>query len=147
VRRTLFTALFATVGLIVPLLAAIASNQLHAVPQFPAVAGEDDFSLRAAVFFLFVVPAFAVIGGWIGYACAADLPRAARAWFGVLAGTVVAFVGVRACARFIERIAHRETANLSAIAFLAAWSVLAAIGAWLALRAPLARRKRRLRDG
>lgn len=146
-KRALLVILFATAGLVIPLLAAFVADRLHTVPQFPAFAGEDDFTLRAGVFFLCVVPAFAAIGGWIGYACGGDLLGAARAWLGVLGGSVVTFVVVRASAHWIERLATRDASNLSAVAFFVAWTALAGAGAWLALRAPFTRDKRGGRDG
>lgn len=145
-KRTLFTLSFAVVGLIVPLLVGALANQLHVVPQFPAWGGDDDFNLRAAVFFLLVEPAFAVVGGWIGYAWAPDVATAVLAWLGVIGGSVVAFVIVRACAHWIENIASRDTANVGAIAFLTAWPALAVAGAWLATYPLRAREKRPLRD-
>lgn len=146
-KRTLFTISFAVIGLIIPLLVGALANQLHVVPQFPALGGDDDFNLRAAVFFLLVEPAFAGVGGWIGYAWAPDVSAAARAWLGVIGGSIVAFVIVRACAHWIENIASRNTANVSAIAFLAAWPALAVAGAWLSTHPLRAREKRRLGDG
>lgn len=129
--RGFVTLAFAGVGLLFNLLSILLANQLHIIPYFPAYGGDDDFNLRAAVYFLWVCPAFIVVGAVIGHAFHDRWNRILRAWLGVSAVTIVVFASVRACAPWIERIDSRDGANVAAIAFLSMWPLATALGAAL----------------
>jgi hypothetical protein len=123
-------------GLGVALVVSLASlaSQLGLVPRFPAHGGDDDFNLRAGVFFLLVCPAFALLGGVIGHAYGSDLSRAVRAWLGAAVGTATLFGLARLLAGWVERIETRELANAGAVVFLVALPAFAALGARAAAR-------------
>lgn len=70
------------------------TNLLGLTPRFPAFAGEGDFSLRIRYFLLIVLPAFFVLGAWIGHVFSTCKRVAGYMAIGVLGGTVIAFSAV-----------------------------------------------------
>jgi hypothetical protein len=105
------------------------TQRLHAIPNFPALAGEDDFALRAAVFFLFVCPAFALLGGWI--ALAASRRLALRMIAGTITATLLSFSLLFLARGAIEGLTSSRAANAAALSFLVGWPVLCALAARL----------------
>jgi hypothetical protein len=103
---------------------------LRAVANFPAFAGEDDFALRAAVFFLVVLPAFALLGGWI--ALAPLRGEALRMLAGSAAATLASFALLALARGPVERLSSSSSANAAALSFLIGWPLLCSLGAYLA---------------
>lgn len=126
-------ALAGAIAALATCLAIVKLTQLlGVVPSFPAPAGEDDFAPRAAVFFLFVCPAFAALGGWIA------LASTRRVALRMLAGCAVATVASFALAALgrgtIERLTTSRAANAAALTFLIGWPLLCAAAALMLRR-------------
>src|SRR5258708_11485969 len=119
--------LFAIFGVLFVFLAVLITDKLGIVSQFPAFAGEDDFTLRIKYFFLIVCPGFAAIGAWIGYAYSKDTRVSRWMWLGVVAGSIVTFAAVHIVSSMAE-LATRDQANYAVLAFYVVWILLA----WLA---------------
>jgi hypothetical protein len=100
-------------------------------PFFPAPGGDDDFSIRAAVFLLGVLPAFIALGVWLGLTAATNKRRAALMTAGVGAGTLLAFALTRLLAPTYEGLSTSAAANGAVAASFLGWVVLAWLGAFV----------------
>lgn len=110
-------------------IAAIRFDEaLHLLPRLPTPGGEDDFSVRASLFFGLTCPAFAALGGYLGWLGAVETSRAARAWLGVVLGTVLCFALVAIFPSAMLRPARGALGGNGAFGlFLATWVVVTAV--------------------
>lgn len=120
-------------GVLGPLfcLAAIKADEAVEAgrPFFPAPGGDDDFSVRAALFLFGVLPAFALMGVWLGLTAARDKRRSARMIAGLAIGSVLAFGLTRAVAPGFAHLATSNAANGAVAATFLGWVVFAWVGA------------------
>jgi hypothetical protein len=114
-------------------VAAIASR-LGLTPDFPAYAGEDDFSLRFGVFLLGVVPSFMALGAAVGFLATVHGYSWLRSTVGGVAGTTLTLLSGRLLAPVIERLSSRNLANGAVVAFFVGWVVLSLVGVLVAGR-------------
>jgi hypothetical protein len=102
-------------------------NLFGAIPNFPAYGGESDFSLRTAWFVLAVIPAFLVIGAWVGVLWVRQRRTGFYALVGTLVGTIAYIATLVALTNTIEKLPSRS-ANVGAILAELAWVLLAIAG-------------------
>jgi hypothetical protein len=133
-KRVVAAGLFGLLGLLVPVLAVVGTENLGLAPRFPVFAGEDDFSVRIAYFMFLVLPAFLLIGVWMGIVYDAQRRLVGRMFAGVLLGTLLAFAVVHALSTSIGGIQSRDAANSAVLVFLLSWVGLSALGAWIGYR-------------
>lgn len=132
-RRFFACALGALTAAIFCAATITAASALGVQPRYPAYAGEDDFSLRAAWFLLLELPGFAVLGGWLGCVAAGTIRRGILGAAGMIMGTVIAFLVQSTLRPTIESLPRSASANVAVVAFLVAWLVLAGGGALLSV--------------
>jgi hypothetical protein len=104
---------------------------LHLLPRLPTPGGEDDFTVRAALFFGIACPALAALGGYLGWIGAVGWRRALRGWAGVLLGAVACFGAVGAFPSLLLAAARTPLGGNGAFAlFLTVWVLLSVWLAW-----------------
>jgi len=118
-------------GALFSLATAALARGLHLTPAFPAPAGEDDFSFRFTFFGLAVLPSFAALGVWIGWAAFSGRYRLTPAVVGTVLGTGVAFAAQRFFATTIEAMRTSRASNTAFVVVFVAWIALAGLGATL----------------
>lgn len=127
VGRVAMASLSALLGLALCIGAIRVDEALHLLPRLPTPGGEDDFSVRAGLFFGVTCPAFALLGGYLGWIGAALVGRAARAWAGAILGTAVCFGLAAAFPSALVGLARTSLGGNGAFAaFLALWLALSA---------------------
>ena len=133
-RKTIAAVISGALGVFVCLGIAGISQFMQVTPKFPAPGGEDDFAVRATIFFFGVCPAFAVLGIWIAVTADGVLRPALRMWIGVFGGSSFVFVLVAAARTMIENLTTAGAGNRGALAFFIAWFLGAVAGAYLVKR-------------
>lgn len=128
--RWIAAVVFAVSGFVFTIAGMKIADSLDVLPRLPS-AGEVDFELRIKVYILVVCPAFAFLGGAVGYVFSFQWRRQLRAWLGIALASIVAFAVLQVCGAWIEHTRSSEVANASLIAFFVAWPILAAVGAAL----------------
>lgn len=138
-KRALWAAVFAAVGVLTCIGVQLLVAGAGLSPRFPAFAGEDDFDLRLRYFLFGVCPAFALLGAWIGAAFGRSRRAGGYMWLGVLVGSTVTFLAAQLLGAAINDLSTRTAANAGVLVLFATWIVLSALGA-LCAKVMLARR-------
>jgi hypothetical protein len=99
-------------------------------PKIPAFAGEDDFAVRMQYFLFLVCPAFAILGAWIGNAFGRSPRLGACMWLGVVAGSLLTFLGATLLGSTLTDLTTRAAANHAVLGLFLAWVLLSALGAY-----------------
>lgn len=110
-------------------------NSLAIGPSFPAYGGDSDFSLRAAWFFVLLLPGFLVLGAWVGLLFARARKEGLCALAGVLIATLAYFGLLVALANAIESLPDESSANISVVVAFVTWLTLVAIGIYVGAKA------------
>lgn len=120
-RKFLFMLFFAVTGVFICLGVILVTDQLGIAPRFPVFAGEDDFSIRINYFLFLVIPAFFVIGAWMGLVFSKNRRMIGYMFGGMGGGTIITFCIAYVLSPFINNIASRELANYSVLIFFLSW--------------------------
>jgi hypothetical protein len=140
-KRFCMVLLSGCAGLLFCIGAVAACNAAGIGPHFGAVAGEDDFNLRVAVFLFCICPAFFGIGAWSGHNAGAQLKAHLAVWLGIMSGTLLTLGAAPLVSMAAAGLRSRDTLNLAAIGYMLAWVLLWAGGAlisrwWLGTSGP-----------
>lgn len=100
-----------------------------AAPSFPTFGGEDDFSIRFWMFAGIVVPAFLLLGAWVGLTTVRPDRSWLRATVGAVVGSLVACVVGRMAVHLVAPIASRGAANRAVLIYFIGWTLLGVAGA------------------
>lgn len=130
VPRVLLAAISGLFGIAFSIVCIKVDEALKLLPHIAAPRGEDDFAVRATLFFGVVPPSFLALGailGWLGYR---EPRRALLGWLGAIIGSGTAFVLASALLPALRRIGVGD-GNATFATFLAVWLGLAVAGATL----------------
>lgn len=126
-------------GLALCIAGGIVLNAPWFAVRFPSPGGEDDFSLRAALYVFAVCPAFLFLGGLIGYVARRTWTEWLAVWTGAALGSLLAFLTLRSMRATISSMTEPEVGTLALLGLFGAWIVMALAGGFLGLR--IARRR------
>ena len=133
-KMTLFVAIGCSLGVVYCLLAIHVFNTTSSLPVFPSPGGESDFDSRIEWFLFAVLPAFALIGAWIGAKAFQDLAALGFAVLGVLLATLIYCAVIFAMSVRIEQLPG-TSANFWAIVTMLALPACVLFGAIAGVRA------------
>lgn len=122
---------FAILGIFMCLGIILVTDKFGITPRFPIFAGEDDFSIRINYFLFMVLPAFFMMGAWIGSTFSKNKRMASYMLGGVFVGTVVTFCTAYFFSPIIRNISSRELANYGVLVFFLSWILFSGLGAWV----------------
>lgn len=94
---------------------------------FPAFAGEDDFSLRFKFFLFGLLPAFLLIGSWIGHSFYYSIKIGALKFTGIVIGTIVHVFLLWMLKDLIASLPNREFSNTAVFLSFFSWISLVVI--------------------
>lgn len=134
-KRAIGLVLSGVLGVVICVGIVTLAQALHLTPKIPAPGGEDDFALRAALFFFGLCPSFAALGVWIGVIAKSSTATAIRSWAGAIFGSFVVLITARIASSKFEGLTADGEGNRAAIVLFIIWFLAAVAGAYL-LRRP-----------
>lgn len=88
---------------------------------YPAFAGEDDFNLRFKFFIFGLLPAFLLIGSWIGDSFYSSIKKGFLRFSGIVIGTIAHLFLIWMLKDFIALLPNSELANAAVLLSFISW--------------------------